>query len=299
MVDFAMTDAATPPAAKATTTATFSADVIAESTRTPVLVHFHSARAEACRTVQAALEKAVQAAGGRLKLVTMDVDTQPQIAARLGVRGVPAVYAFQRGQPIDGFMGALPDAEIKGFIERLVGPLQDSFEEDLAEAESLLTAGDAATAADIFSAILEQEPDHLVALGGLIRALIVAGDLDAARGVLDQVPEEGRKDKALVAAQTALELAEQASSLGDLADLERRVAADPDDHQAQFDLALGLNGRGQREQAADVLLNSIKRDRNWNDGAARKQLLQFFEAWGLMDPVTLAARRKLSTLLFA
>lgn len=300
MTDFAgKADTGAPTAVKATTGAGFSADVITESARQPVLVHFLSARSEACRALQALLERSVKAAAGKVKLVTMDIDAHPQIASRLGIRAVPAVYAFQRGQPVDGFMGPLPEVQIKGFIERLVGPIDDGFEEVLTEAEAALTGGDIQTAVEIFSAVLEREPEQLAALGGLARALVADGDIEGARGVLAQVPPTGAKDKGIVAAQAALDVAEQASGVGDLADLMKKVEADPDDHQARFDLALGLNGNGKREEAADALMDILKRDKSWNDAAARKQLLQFFEAWGLMDPVTLAARRKLSTLLFS
>ncbi len=300
MVDLAMAaEQGAPAASKATTTTAFSADVLVESQRQPVLVHFLSGRSEACKTLQGVIERTARATGGKVKLVTMDIDAHPQVASRLGVRQVPAVYAFQRGQPVDGFVGALPEAQVKGFFERLVGPVDDGSEEALAEAEAALSGGDAETAAAVFSALLEQNPDNLAATGGLARALIGAGDLDSARVLLEQVPPSGAKDKAISAALAALEIAEQASSVGDLADLMRKVEADPDDHRARFELALGLNGKGKREEAADALLTSIRLDRMWDEGAARKQLLQFFEAWGLMDPVTLAARRKLSTLLFS
>ena len=286
-------------AVKATTAAGFSADVIAASARQPVLVHFVSARSEACRQLQAGLERVAASAEGKVKLVTMDIDAHPQIASRLGIRTVPAVYAFQRGQPVDGFMGPLPEAQIKGFVERLVGPIGDGNEEILAEAETALASGDPQTAGAIFSEVLGVDPGHLGALGGLLRSLVALGDLEGARGVLEQVPPSGAKDQGIAAAVAALEVAEQASNVGDLAELMRKVEADPDDHQARFDLALGLSGKGKREEAADQLLTIMKLDRTWNDGGARRQLLQFFEAWGLMDPVTLAARRKLSTLLFS
>ena len=297
-----ITDLAAPDGStsiKAVTTASFSPEVIAASQRLPVLVLFLSPRDERCRLLQASLAKAVKAADGKVKLVTMDMDAYPQIAERLGVRAVPAVYAFQKGQPIDGFMGPLPEAQIKGFIERLVGPIDDGFEDVLSEAEIALGNGDVQTAADLYTAVLEAEPEHLVATAGLIRTFVAAGDLEAARGVLAQVSPAVAKDKSIVAAQAAFDVAEQASSVGDLGPLLKALEADPDDHQARFDLALGLNGRGKREEAADALLTIMKRDRTWNETAARKQLLQFFEAWGLMDPVTLAARRKLSTLLFS
>ena len=297
-----MTDLAGPAdstAVKATTTASFSVDVISASQRLPVLVHFLSPRSEPCHALQPLLERAVKAAAGKVKLVTMDIDAQPQIAGRLGVRTVPAVYAFQKGQPIDGFMGPLPEGQIKGFIERLVGPIDDGFEDVLADAEAALAAGDHGMAAELFSTVLDEDPEQLGALAGLARTLVAAGDLEAARGILAQVPVTGAKDKGIIIAIAALDLADQASAVGDLAGLMKAVESNPEDHQARFDLALGLNGKGKREEAADALLTIMKRDRTWNDGAARKQLLQLFESWGLMDPVTLAARRKLSALLFS
>ncbi len=282
-----------------TTSAGFSADVISASARQPVLVDFCSSASPASRELSAALEKAVAAAAGRVKLVRMNIDQHPQIAARLGVRGAPAVFAFQRGQPVDGFMGALPEAQIRGFIERLVGPIEDGTEDAVAEAEAALEAGDSATAAAIFSAIVEADPEHVPALTGLLRAFVAAGDLDGARAISAQVPASGDKDPGVLAARAALDLADQASGLGDVAELTRRLEADPSDHQARFDLALALNAGGQRGEAADALLAIMKSDRSWNDDGARKQLLQFFEAWSLMDPATLTARRKLSTLLFS
>ena len=299
MADLVTAELGAASVARATTTASFSADVLVESQRQPVLVHFLSVRSDVCRTLQAALERAVKGTDGKVKLVTMDIDAHPQIASRLGVRAVPAVYAFQRGQPVDGFNGALPEAQIKGFLERLVGPLNDGSEEALADADTALAAGDAETAAAVFAALLEQDPELVAASAGLARALVALGDLDGARNVLAQLPPSAEKDKAVVAAKAALDVAEQANHIGDLTDLLHRVEADPNDHQALFDLAIGLNGKGKRGEAADALLTSMRLDRTWNEGAARKQLLQFFEAWGLMDPDTLTARRKLSTLLFS
>ena len=303
MVDLATLGAVDPGqatgAVKAVTTQSFSSDVLVESQRRPVIVHFLSKRSESCKGVQAALERAAQGAGGKFGLATMDIDAHPQIAGRLGVRAVPAVYAFDRGQPIDGFTGALPEAQIKGFLERLVGPLSNDTEATLADAEAALADGDIQGAMAIFSEVLEQDPAHLGATAGFARGLIAAGDLDAPRDLLGQLPPAAGKDRSIVVAQAALEVAEQASGLGDLAELKAKVDADPDDHQASLDYALGLNGLGKREEASDILLASMKRDRTWNDGAAKKQLIQFFEVWGLMDPMTLAARRKLSTLLFS
>jgi putative thioredoxin len=287
------------PIAKETTASSFAADVITASARLPVLVDFWSATSPASQQLSAALEKMVKATDGKVKLVRMDIDKHPQIASRLGVRNAPAVFAFQRGQPVDGFMGALPDVQIKGFIERLVGPLDDGTDEAVAEADAALSAGDVETAAAIFSAILEQDPTHLAALSGLMRVLVAAGDLEGARDVSAQIPTLGDKDSGVIAARAALDLAEQASAVGDDTALIQRLEADPNDHQARFDLALALNAKGKRDEAADALLTIIKRDRTWNDDGARKQLLQLFDAWSLMDPATLSARRKLSTLLFS
>lgn len=303
MVDLATLGAASSSqassVAKVVTTQSFSSDVLVESQRRPVLVHFLSKRSESCIGVQAALERAAKGADGKIALATMDIDAHPQIAGRLGVRAVPAVYAFDRGQPIDGFTGALPEAQIKAFLERLIGPMGDEAEASLAEAEALLLEGDVQGAAAVFSAVLEHDPAHLGATSGLVRALVAAGDFEAARDLLAQLPASAAKDQGVAAAQAALDVAEQARGLGDLGELKAKVDANPDDHQASLDYATGLNGHGKREEAADTLLASMKRDRTWNDGAAKKQLILFFEVWGLMDPSTLAARRKLSTLLFS
>ena len=177
-----MTDLAVAPdtAAKAVTTASFTTDVVSASQRVPVLVHFLSARSEPCRALQLTLEKAAKAADGKIKLVTMDIDAHPQIAGRLGIRAVPAVYAFQKGQPIDGFVGPLPEAQVKGFIERLVGPLDDGLDEALAEAEGALASGDLQAASAIFGSVLDTDPEHLAALSGMVRTLVAAGDLEAA-----------------------------------------------------------------------------------------------------------------------
>jgi putative thioredoxin len=282
---------------KATTTASFAADVLSESARQPVLVDFWAPWCEPCKQLRPALEKIVKAAGDKIKLVTMNIDEHPQIAAKLGVRSIPAVIAFQKSQPIDGFMGALPESQIRGFVERLIGPLGN--EDSRAEAEAALARGDAAAAAEMFAALLREDPADLAALSGLVKSSLATGDLGAAENLLKQVPPGSENDPSIVAARAALENAVQAASVGDLAELARRVASEQNDHQARFDLALALNARDQRSEAADALLEIIKRDSAWGDGSAHKQLLQFFEAWGNMDPATVAARRKLSALLFA
>jgi putative thioredoxin len=283
---------------KDATTASFAAEVIAESARQPVLADFWAPWCEPCKQLAPVLEKIVKAADGKVKLVRMNIDEHPEIPGRLGVRSIPAVIAFQHGQPIDGFMGALPEREVKGFVERLVGPLDDDADR-LAEAEALLAAGDAEGAADLYSAIIAENPGDPAAVAGLAKLLISAGELDSARTVLASVAAGGERDNAIIAARAALDLAGQAAALGDASELMRKIAASPGDHQARFDFAILLNAQNRREEAAAELVEIVKRDRGWNDDGARKQLLQFFDAWGAVDPATICARRKLSALLFS
>jgi putative thioredoxin len=283
---------------KDATTASFAAEVIAESARQPVLADFWAPWCEPCKQLAPVLEKIVKAADGKVKLVRMNIDEHPEIPGRLGVRSIPAVIAFQHGQPIDGFMGALPEREVKGFVERLVGPLDDDADR-LAEAEALLAAGDAEGAADLYSAIIAENPGDPAAVAGLAKLLISAGELDSARTVLASVAAGGERDNAIIAARAALDLAGQAAALGDASELMRKIAASPGDHQARFDFAILLNAQNRREEAAAELVEIVKRDRGWNDDGARKQLLQFFDAWGAVDPATISARRKLSALLFS
>lgn len=285
---------------KDTTTAGFRQDVVAESMKQPVLVDFWAPWCGPCKQLTPLLEKVVKAAGGKVKLVKMNIDEHPQMAGQLGVQSIPAVFAFQKGQPVDGFMGALPESQLKAFIERLVGPLGPAAADELlAEAAALAVEGDAAGAAELYGAVLAEEPDNVTALAALSKLHLDAGDLETAKSLLDMAPAAKSKDPAIAGARAATEIAEQASALGDLADLERRVAADGDDHQARFDLALGLSGKNKREEAANHLLAIVRRDRTWNDDGARKQLVQFFDAWGPMDPASVSGRRRLSSILFA
>ncbi len=285
---------------KDTTTAGFRQDVLAESMKQPVLVDFWAPWCGPCKQLTPVLEKAVKAAGGKVKLVKMNIDEHPQIAGQLGVQSIPAVFAFQRGQPVDGFMGALPEGQVKGFIERLVGPLGPSAAEDLmAEAAALAEEGDTGGATELYAAVLSQDPENTAALAALAKLHVEIGDLEGAKRFLAMAPAAKANDAAIAGVRAAIELAEQAASLGDLADLQRRVETDPKDHQARFDLALGLNARGRREDAMNHLLEIVRRDRNWNEDGARKQLVQFFEAWGPMDEMTIAGRRRLSSVLFA
>jgi len=295
---------AAPPApdalVKDTTTAGFRQDVLQESLKQPVLVDFWAPWCGPCKQLTPVIEKAVKAAGGKVKLVKMNIDEHPQIPGQLGIQSIPAVIAFTKGQPVDGFMGALPESQVKGFIERLVGPLGPSGTEALlAEADALAAAGDASGAAELYAAVLAQEPEHVAAIAALAKLHLDLGDLEGAKRFLAMAPAAKAADPAIASARAAVELAEQASDLGDLGELQRRLQAEPADHQARFDLALALNARGQRGEAVDHLLEIVRRDRSWNEDGARKQLVQFFEAWGPMDQATIAGRRRLSSLLFS
>jgi putative thioredoxin len=289
-----------PGLIKDTTTQGFREDVVAESMNQPVLVDFWAPWCGPCKQLTPVIEKVVKDARGKVKLVKMNIDEHPQIPGQLGIQSIPAVIAFRQGQPIDGFMGAQPESQIKAFIEKLVGPVGPGATEELiAAAEAAIKAGDAAGASELYADVLELEPENTAAIAGLARLHLEMGDLDGAKGILTMAPEAKAADPAIAAVRAAIDLAEQAASLGDTAELEARVAANPKDHQARFDLALALNARDRREEAVDHLIAIIRADRAWNDDGARKQLLQFFEAWGPMDEHSMAGRRKLSTTLFS
>ena len=294
--------AASPAAnVKDVTTASFKADVIAASARQPVLVDFWAPWCGPCKQLAPALEKAVADSGGKVKLVKMNIDEHPQIPGQLGIQSIPAVIAFDKGQPIDGFAGALPESQVRGFIERLVGPLTAGADELIAQAQAAAASGDAASAAELYAHVLTEDETNIKAIAGLAKLHVDAGDLEQAKGLLSLSPPlaPGKDpDPAISAVLAAIRVAEQAAELGDSAQLEKAVADNPADNQARFDLALALNARGNRDAAADRLIEIIKRERKWNDEAARKQLLQFFEAWGLMDPSSVLGRRKLSAVIF-
>jgi putative thioredoxin len=286
---------------KDTTTAGFAADVIQESRQQPVLVDFWAPWCGPCKQLTPVLEKAVREAGGRVKLVKMNIDDHPSIAGQLGIQSIPAVIAFKDGQPLDGFMGAVPESQINAFIDKVAGKGdgQAQIAEALAAAGEARDAGDAQTAADIYHAVLEQAPETVDAVVGLAGLLFDAGDVEGAEELLKQVPEGAKETPMLVALRAKMALAAEAASLGDPRELERRLAENPKEHQARFDLAMIQSTGGQRMEAADNLLAIVKADRTWKDDGARSQLLQFFEAWGMTDEATLAARRKLSALLFS
>ena len=285
---------------KETTTQGFVKDVIEESKRQPVLVDFWAEWCGPCKQLTPVLEKVVRAAKGKIKLAKMDIDKHPAIPGQMGIQSIPAVIAFVNGQPIDGFMGALPESQVMAFIERMTkGQIGGEAKDLLKAADDALAAGDAAGAAELYDQVLAEDAANVPALAGLARAHVANDALDQARQTLALVPEAKRNDAAVAAARSALEVAEQAKSVGPLGELEQQVAADPRDHQARFDYALALNAAGEREKAADHLLEIVKRDRKWNDDGARKQLVQFFEAWGPTDEATIAGRRRLSSILFA
>ncbi len=285
---------------KDTTTRDFAADVIDASQDVPVLVDFWAPWCGPCRQLTPLLEKAVQAAAGAVRLVKMNIDEHPEIPGQMGVQSIPAVIAFVNGRPADGFMGALPESQIKAFIERIAGPVgPDPIEEALAAAHEALEAGDLSAAANTYATILQEDPEHATALGGLARCLIKTGDLDRAKQTLAMVPAAKATDPMVVAAKAQLDLAEQAGEVGELNELLLAVERNPDDFQAQFDLAMALNARGDRALAAKHLLDIVARDRDWNEDGARKQLVTFFEAWGPTDPMTVETRKKLSAVLFS
>ncbi|HEY6992391.1 MAG TPA: thioredoxin [Xanthobacteraceae bacterium] len=292
--------AATDGLIKDTTTQTFVKDVIEESKRQPVLVDFWAEWCGPCKQLGPVLEKVVRAAKGKVKLVKMDIDKHPSIPGQLGIQSIPAVFAFVNGQPVDGFLGALPESQVTAFIERVTKDRIGGEEKDLLQAaDEVLAKGDAAGAAELYAGVLAQDSGNVAALAGLARSYVRTGAIEQAKQTLALVPEAKRNDAAVAAARAALEIAEQAKSVGPIAELEQKVAADPRDHQARFDLAVALNSKGRRREAVDNLIEIVKRDRKWNDDGARKQLVQFFEAWGPTDEATVDGRKRLSSVLFA
>ena len=292
--------APTPDVVMDTTTQAFMKDVIEESKRQPVLVDFWAPWCGPCKQLTPVLEKAVRAAKGKVKLAKMNIDEHPAIPGQLGIQSIPAVIAFSNGQPVDGFMGALPDSQVTAFLERLTkGKVAPDDQDILKAADAALADGDAASASQLYAQLLQEDDKNVHAIAGLARCYVETGALEQAKQTLALVPEAKQNEAAVAAARAALEVAEQAKSLGPLAELEQKVAANPLDHQARFDLALALNANGNREEAAQQLLDIVKRDRKWNEDGARKQLVQFFEAWGFTDPAAVEGRKKLSSILFA
>jgi putative thioredoxin len=282
--------------------ASFVDDVIEASMTVPVVVDFWAPWCEPCKALGPMLEKLVNETGGAVRLVKVNVDKNQELAAQMRIQSIPAVYAFKGGRPVDGFVGAQPDSKIRAFIQRLTGGQlgkAPEVDELLAEAKTILAAGDSRTALQIYQQILSVDRQNPAAIAGSLRCLIQAGEINQAKQGLAALPPDLAKHAEIAAVRTAIELIEQANQAGPAADLRRAVAANPDDHQARFDLAMACFGAGQREAAVDELLELFRRDRNWNDGAARQQLIKLFDAFGPTDPLTVSGRKRLSSLMFA
>jgi putative thioredoxin len=310
-VNISSAPAATPPVAlvRDSTDRAFKADVIDASLEAPVLVDFWAPWCGPCRSLSPNIEKVVKEKAGKIRLVKINIDENPQIAGQLGVQSIPAVFAFAGGRPVDAFLGNIPESEVRKFADKVIaaapagrpaqGSVEDEIKNALTAAKEGLAAGDLNTAAQIYGMVLQHQPENAEALLGMARVYLKAGEAEQAQAVFGTIPEAARKGADYASLAAELKLLTEAAAVGGTADLARKVEKAPDDHQARYDLAIALNAEGKRVEAAEQLVTLMKRDRTWNDDGARKKLLEFFEAWGAKDAATLKGRRLLSSLLFS
>jgi len=285
---------------KDVTIATFAKDVLEASRKAPVLVDFWATWCEPCKVLTPILEKVVRSYGGRVRLAKVNIDQNQTLANQLRIQSIPTVYAFRDGRPLDGFQGAQPESAVRAFIDRLLGEeaAMDAAAA-IAAADQALEVGDLQGAAEVYAAVLQEDPQNVAALAGLARCYLKSGDTARAEQTLGLVPPDKQEAGPVASVRAALELARAAGKAGDLGKLKAKVEAEPANHQARIDYAIGLAAAGNKAEASAQLLESFRRDRKWNEEAARKQLVKLFDAWGPKDPATLDGRRKLSSMLFS